>query len=150
MPRRTGQAQISSRSRTVGKARRAIEPPSDDRRPEVIVDFASREGLLFVILKNIGTRSGYHVTTRFDKLFRGLDGRKRISDIQLFRRLDFMPPGKEFTQFIDPLVAYFKRREPTKLTATITYRDRENRRFQEVITHDLRIYRDLGDMRISR
>ncbi|HET7875387.1 MAG TPA: hypothetical protein VFN71_07655, partial [Methylomirabilota bacterium] len=92
----------------------------------------------------IGARSAYRVSTRFDKPFHGLDGGKRISDLPLFRRVEFMPPGKEFTQFIDPLPAYLKRREPTRLTATMEYRDRDGHRFRERITHDLRIYRDLG------
>jgi hypothetical protein len=122
----------------------------DDRRPEVIVDFTSADGLLFVVLRNIGTRSAYKVTTRFSKPFRGLDGRKLISDMRLFRRLEFLPPGKEFSQLVDSLPAYFRRREPTRLTVTITYQDREARRYQDVIAHDLGIYRDLGYLRRSR
>jgi hypothetical protein len=124
--------------------------PDDDRRPEVIVDFACADGLLFVTLRNIGARSAYRVTTRFDKPFRGVDGSKRISDLSLFKRVEFIPPGKEFAQLIDPLPVYFRRREPTRLTATIEYRDREGRQFHESITHNLKIYRDLGTIRLQR
>jgi hypothetical protein len=59
------------------------------------------------------------VVTRFSKPFRGLEGRKLISDLRLFWRLDFLPPGKEFSQLVDSLPAYFRRREPTRLTVTI-------------------------------
>jgi hypothetical protein len=124
--------------------------PTDQRRPEVIVDFTCRDGLLFVILKNIGARSAYRVTTRFDKPFAGLGGEKPIAGLRLFRRLDFMAPGKEFCQLVDPLAVYMKRREPARLTATIEYRDREGGRFEDVITHDLRIYQDLGEIRLAR
>ena len=129
---------------------RRLPPPTDQPRPEVIVDFTCREGLLFVVLKNIGARSAYRVTTRFDKPFAGLGGRKPIADLRLFRRLEFMAPGKEFSQLVDPLALYLKRREPVRLTATITYRDREGCPFEDVITHDLRIYQDLGEIRLAR
>ena len=125
-------------------------PPPTQPRPEVIVDFTCRDGLLFIILRNIGARSAYRVTTRFDKPFSGLGGRKPIAALRLFKLLDFMAPGKEFCQLVDPLAAYLKRREPARLTATLTYRDREGGRFEDVITHDLRIYQDLGEIRLAR
>jgi hypothetical protein len=127
--------------------RRVSELPNDAPRPEVIVDFNSQDGLLFVTLKNIGERSAHNVTTRFDKPFHGLGGRKPISELQLFKRVGFMPPGKEFSQFIDPVAAYFRRREPYRLTASITYADGGGRRFMNTVTHDLRIFRDLGHIR---
>ena len=120
------------------------DSPLSLRRPEVIVDFQADQALLFVVLKNIGTRSAYRVITNFDQPFRGLGGKKCISTLQLFRYLLFIPPGKEFVQLVDPLGAYFTRREPSRLTATIAYEDREGQKFKDVISHDLRIYRDLG------
>lgn len=114
------------------------------RRPEIILDFQADQALLYVVLKNIGARSAYRVITKFDNSFRGLGGKKCISTLQLFRYLLFMPPGKEFVQLVDSLGAYFGRREPSRITATITYEDREGRKFEDVISHDLRIYRDLG------
>ena len=55
-----------------------------------------------------------------------------------------MHPGKEFIQRVDSIGAYFRRREPSRITATISYEDREGHKFKDVISHDLRIYRDLG------
>jgi len=51
-----------------------LEPTG--RRPEVIVDFHVERGLLFVMLKNIGSSSAYRVVTRFDQPFRGLGGQE--------------------------------------------------------------------------
>ncbi len=129
---------------------KSSQPAAGDQRPEVIVDFMAEEGLLHVVLKNIGARSAYRVTVEFDKPFNGLGGRKVISDLQLFRYLQFLPPGKEFRQFVDPVADYFKRGEPARLAATVRYTDREGQKFQEVIAHDLRIYRDLGYTRHVR
>jgi len=126
------------------------EPRDNAPRPDVIVDFSAPESLLYVGIKNIGARSAYRVVTTFDKPFHGVDGTKCITDLQLFRSLPFLPPGKEFLQFIDPLSAYFQRREPTRLRVTIRYADREGRKYEEIIPHDLRIYRDLGFTRCVR
>jgi hypothetical protein len=132
----------SKRSKAPGAS---PDPPlSPVRRPEIIVDFMADQALLYVVLKNIGTRSAYRVITNFDKPFRGLGGKKCISTLQLFRYLLFIPPGKEFVQLVDSLAAYYGRREPSRLSATITYKDREGQEFEDIISHDLRIYRDLG------
>jgi hypothetical protein len=114
------------------------------RRPEVIVDFAVDKGMLSVSLKNIGDGSAYRVRTLFDKPFYGLDGAKCISRMRLFREVAFMPPGKEFCQFVDMLGRYAKRKQPIKLKATVSYRDREGKRYQDAMAHDLRIYLELG------
>jgi hypothetical protein len=119
-----------------------------DRRPEVIVDFQVERGLLFVVLKNIGSSSAYRVVTQFDQPFRGLGGQKDITGMALFRAVEFLPPGKQFLQLVDPLSAYFTRREPLRLQATVTYSDRDGRQFEDVMAHDLQVYLDLGDVEV--
>jgi hypothetical protein len=119
------------------------------QRPEVIVDFAVEEGLLTVALKNVGFTSAYGVRTIFDKPFRGLGGEKSISGMRVFRRVDFMPPHKEYRQFIDRLQAYAKRKEPMQIQATVSYRDRDGNRYQETIMHDLRIFLELGQAKLT-
>ena len=114
-------------------------------RPDVIVDFLVDRGLLFVALHNIGGASAYEVVTRFDRPFHGLGGRKDLSRLALFRSLLFLPPGKQISQLVDHLDAYFQRDEPTRLTATITYVDRNGVRYKEVVPHNLEIYRDRAE-----
>ena len=126
-----------------------IETDRPARRPEIIVDFAVENGMLNVYLKNIGEGSAYRVRTVFDKPFYGLDGDKCISRMRLFREVAFMPPGKEFCQFVDILGRYAKRREPMLLKATVSYRDRDGRRYQDAMSHDLRIYLELGRARVA-
>ena len=125
-------------------------PAVAGRRPEVIVDFDVRDGLLFVSLENIGDGSAYDVTTRFEPPFRGLDGQKDIAGMNVFRRAEFMPPGKAFVQLVDPLAVYVSRQEPMRLSAAISYRDRQGCQYTDVINHDLRVYLDLGDMTVRR
>src|SRR5215469_12562248 len=110
------------------------------QRPEVIIDFTVEEGLLTVVLKNVGNTSAYRVRTLFDKPFCGLAGEKSISSMRLFRGVDFLPPQKEYRQFVDHLQAYAKRREPLRIKATVSYRDRDGNRYEETMLHDLRIF----------
>ena len=119
-------------------------------RPEVILDFTVEEGLLTIHLKNIGARSAYAVKTTFDRPFRGLDGRKCISEMRVFRNLEFMAPAKDLAQFVDVLANYARRKQPMRIAATISYRDREGKRYQERIVHNLRIYLELGQAKIVR
>jgi hypothetical protein len=122
----------------------------DSRRPEVIVDFDVVDGLLTIHLKNIGDRAAYAVKTTFDRRFHGLGGQKCISDMRLFRQLEFMAPGKDLSQFVDVLGNYAKRKEPMRITAVLSYRDREGNRYQDRIVHNLRIYLELGQAKIMR
>ena len=115
-------------------------------RPQVVVDFSVDDGLLFVTLRNAGSESAYRVTTRFDRPFRGLGGTTELSALRLFRRLEFLPPGKSFVQLVDPLAHYARRREPLRLAATATYVDRDGRRYEDVMRHDLRVYLELGEV----
>ena len=126
------------------------QPAADVPRPEVIVDFKCEEGVLFVVLKNSGQRSAYRVGAEFDKPLHGLGGTKCISELALFRRVEFMPAGKEFVQLVDPAAAWFRRRGPTRFAITVSYADREGHKYGERIIHDLKIYRDLGYSKIVR
>jgi hypothetical protein len=132
--------------RTPRTARQLPDLAATDRRPEIIVDFHVERGLLFVVLKNIGASSAYRVVTKFDHPFRGLGGKKDITEMALFRGVEFVPPGKQFLQLIDQASAYFGRDEPRRLKATVTYADRDGRKFEDVMPHDLQVYRDLGDV----
>ena len=119
------------------------------RKPEVIIDFIVEEGMLDVCLRNVGDSSAYRVRTVFDKPFYGLGGEKLISRMQIFREVAFMPPGKEFRQFVDVLGRYSKRREPMRLKATVSYRDRAGNRYEDTMAHDLRVYLELGRARLA-
>lgn len=133
--------------RRVPAERPAPDRPAPDQapRPEVIVDFTVDHGLLFVSLRNLGPASAYDVATRFDRRFHGLGGRKDMTALTLFQALPFLPPGKQIAQLVDAVDAYFRRHEPTTVTATLTYRDRDGRRFTDVVRHDLAIYRDAAE-----
>jgi hypothetical protein len=116
--------------------------PDDDL--DVIVDFEFDRGLLFVAVRNLGDRPALDVQTTFDKPFKGLGGAREIDRLRLFKRIRFLAPGREIRTLLDSTSAYFARKEPTVLTATVSYRTAAGERRRHSITHDLSIYRDLA------
>ncbi len=129
------------------KKKRSLRPFKEtkiSKRPEVIVDFILEQGLFFIAIKNIGPGSAHHISINFDQQFDGIDGRKTISDLPLFKSIGFMPPDKEIRTFLDKSDAYFSRQEPTKISLTVHYKDKRENSYSERITHNLAIYKELG------
>jgi hypothetical protein len=110
----------------------------------VILDVIFDRGLLFLVLANTGDRPAAAVRVKFGERFSGVGGSKRIDRLALFRKLEFLAPRKTIEVFLDRSASYFARGEPTRLTATVSWRTSEGKRRRTAIVHDLEIYRDLG------
>ena len=113
-------------------------------RPDVIVDFLFEEGALFVEIQNIGSQPATQVHVAFDPGFKGLGGAASISELPLFRNIEFLAPSRPIRTLLDSSAAYFARQEPERITATISYLDRSGREYSCSILHDLSIYRDIA------
>lgn len=112
--------------------------------PEVIVEFLFDRGLLSVSVRNIGTRAAAKVAVSFDRSFTGLGGSKEISSLPLFRNIEFLGPNREIVTLLDTSESYFKRDQPTRISARVSYLDADKRKYQATIDHDLEIYRELS------
>ena len=112
--------------------------------PEVILDVVFERGLLFLVVANIGERPAHRVRIRFEQPFTGIGGTRKMQRLALFRRLEFLAPGRSIEAFLDRSASYFARDEPTQLTAALSWRTPEGERRSSTIHHDLEIYRDLG------
>jgi hypothetical protein len=118
--------------------------------PRVIVDFDFEDGSLFVAVENISSLPVRDVRVEFSPPFRHAGGRREIGELELFRRLRFLAPGKRIRAYVDEASAYFERGEPTEVAAHIEYHTTSARhRHRHVVHHDLEIYRDLGYIRRS-
>jgi len=113
-------------------------------KPDVIVDFIFENGMLYIALINIGKAPACHVTVEFNREIRGVEGSKIISQMPLFRSLEFMPPQKKIVTFIDTSASYFQREQPSEIQSTITFKDRRGKSFVNRINHNLDVYRDIG------
>lgn len=127
-----------SRSRSVVK---------DHHVPEVIVDFEyDNRGLLFVTIQNIGFSSAYQTSIEFDSEITGIGGDKKLTDMSIFKSLEFLPPGKRIRIFVDTFLSYLNRRQPLILNVIISYSNKNKQKFREVIKHDLSIYKEIVDV----
>ena len=122
----------------------ALISKEEPARPEVILDFRFEQGLLYIALVNISAVPAYRVSVRFDKPFRGLGGECEVSSLRLFRRVEFLAPHKKIETLLDSSRAYFQRREPSAIKATVSFRDAAGKAHTREIVHDLRIYQDLS------
>ena len=111
---------------------------------EVIVDFIFDNGLLFISVENIGAKPAYKVSTKFDKEIVGVDGKKKISELALFKRIEFLPPQKQIKIFLDSSASYFSRNEPLIISAQISYENSRQKKYFNKIDHNLEIYKEIG------
>lgn len=112
-------------------------------RPDVIVEFVFDRGLLFVSINNIGDQPAVAVSVKFNKKIVGPDGKKEISALPLFKQIEFLGPRREIVTFLDASNSYFRRKQPTKIVAQVSYCDRQKQKYTTKINHDLEIYRAL-------
>jgi hypothetical protein len=111
---------------------------------DVYVDFIFDDGLIFILIKNNSSNPVFNVSVKFSSRLRGVNGLKEITSINLFKKIEFLAPQKEIRTFLDTSESYFSRKQPTKITTDIFYKDIQNKAHEVLIKHDLEIYRDIG------
>lgn len=135
--RKSAKGGTSSRSQTL---RGAVADPD----PYVIVDFIFDHGALFIAVENIGTRPAFGVHVEFSHRLMGVGGTVEVSALPLFSSLEFLPGGKKITAFLDSSESYFGSRQPTQITAQVSYMDAGGAPLRQTIRHNLEIYREIG------
>ena len=113
-------------------------------RPDVILEILFERGCFIISVNNIGNKPAVGVSVKFDKKIVGLDGRKEISALPLFKNIEFLGPRREIVTLLDASYSYFRRKQPTKISAQVSYSDCEDNKYKVTIKHDLEIYRDLA------
>ena len=117
----------------------------EEDRPEVIVDFEYENGLLFIVIENIGPDSAYDVSEKFDKSISSLQ-KSRISSLKIFKSLRFLPPRKKIRIFVDSYQSYIYNKQPLLIKVDIQFKNKMGKRFKNSILHDLSIYKDLMEI----
>jgi len=128
-----------ARSKSQAQRRAAADPD-----PYVIVDFVFDQGALFIAIENIGTRPAFGVRVEFSHKLMGVGGSVEVSALPLFSALEFLPGGKKITTFLDASESFFRSKQPTQITARISYKDAGDAKLTQTIRHHLEIYRDIG------
>jgi len=142
-PTFSGELMARSKSSKDTMSTEGKQPDAPKPAPGVIVDFVFDDGLFFISVRNIGAQPAYKVSTKFDHKILGLGGAREVSALPLFRNIEFLAPGREIRAFLDSSDSYFARKQPTKITAEVLYRDYYGDKHKVSIFHDLEIYREL-------
>jgi hypothetical protein len=135
----------------ISKNSRSTSNVKVHRVPDVIVDFEydsdSGGGFLFIIIQNIGLSPAYKISVKFDNEIIGITGvEKKLTDLSVFKCLEFLPPGKKIRIFVDTFLGYLIRKQPLILNTTIIYTSKDKQKFREAIKHDLSIYKEMIDV----
>ena len=128
----------------------AAERRRPPRKADVILDVEFEDGLLFLVLENIGFRPAHSVRVRFGGPLRGLGGQKRIDRLRIFRRLELLPPGRRIRIFLDRSALFFAREEPTEIEARVAWRTDDGSSRSRIVRHDLDAYRDFPYLEVPR
>ena len=117
---------------------------ADGRSPEdeVIFDVVFEDGLLFFELSNRSEGSVRRVTTQFRRPVLAPDGATDLALLQVFKKTEYLAPGKVIRVFVDSVTSYFSRKQPNFVHVALSWSRRGKNRTTK-ISHDLRIYRDL-------
>lgn len=112
---------------------------------DVYVDVEREDGLLFFVICNDGTSPATRVRITFDRPVIGADGLD-VTQLGAFSHLEFLAPNKRIRVFIDRSHAYFARRQRSAITMKLAWRAGKSS-LSSSITHDMRLYADLPDVR---
>ncbi|GKS67440.1 hypothetical protein YTPLAS73_09870 [Nitrosarchaeum sp.] len=116
------------------------------KNPNVIVDFECKDGMLFIVIENIGNDPAYDTLVKFNKKISGMQKTKNISSLRIFQQLKFLPPGKKIKMFVDLFQFYLASKQPMQIKTIIFFRNELKEVFQKSIQHDLSIYKDFVEI----
>ena len=123
-----------------------IRPP-EPGDPEVLLDVECLAGQLFLVLANVGCATAFDVKVEFKRPLWGVGGEVDVAGLRIFRRLPLLRPGKEVRVFVDTARELLQRKQPKIVRARVVYRSRSERWLGESFRHDLRIWKDFGEVR---
>jgi hypothetical protein len=109
----------------------------------VVVDVVFEGGLLFLELANLADRPALNVSCAFDPPLVDLEGRD-VSELALFRRVEFLGPGRRIRTLLDSSAGYFRRETTTRVTVAVEYERPDGSRGTTKVMHDLEIFRELA------
>ena len=117
-------------------------PTERTGEPDVLFDVVFEDGLLFFELSNHGSVPATRVTTKFGTPVIAPDSETDLTQLQVFRKTEFLAPGKTIRVFVDTVPSYFARKQPNFVRVSITWKQ-GRRALSTQISHDIRIYKDL-------
>jgi hypothetical protein len=109
----------------------------------VVVDVVIEEGVLYLELANLADRPALNVSCTFEPTLVDAQGRD-VSELALFRQVEFLGPRRRIRTLFDSSVGYFARKAPARLTVTVEYERPDGPRRSTQAAHNLEVFRELA------
>jgi len=113
------------------------------KKAVVIVDFEIDADSVFLVIKNLGAVPALNLKIRPSAPILGLEGKKDISKLSIFKKISYLAPLKEIKIFVDSYESFFRHLKEHSVRFKISYKNEKKKSFKMKINHDLRIYADL-------
>lgn len=98
------------------------------------------DGLLWLIVENVGDESAHRITVRFSRKLMGLGGDVEVSALPLFQDLGFLAAGKRHRIVLDRADRQLRGRRSHVFTAVVEFEDDRGRSHTTKQRHNLGIY----------
>ena len=109
----------------------------------IVVDFEIDAAMVFLSIRNTGDTAAINLKIKPSVPIIGLNGKKDLSELEIFKEISYMAPLKEFRIFVDSYDSFFRHLKKTQIGFNISYQDENDMSYKKKITHDLKIYSDL-------
>jgi hypothetical protein len=113
------------------------------KKAVVIVDFEIDADSVFLVIKNLGAVPALNLKIRPSAPILGLEGKKDIGTLSIFKKISYLAPLKEIKIFVDSYESFFRHLKEPSIRFKISYKSEKKKSFKMKIDHDLRIYADL-------
>lgn len=108
----------------------------------VVVDLVVEDGVIYVELANLADRPALNVRCSFDAPLSDVAGRD-ISELRLFRQVEFLGPRRRVRTLLDSLDGHFGRDGAARIAVSVEYDRPGEPRSATRVSHDLELYREL-------
>jgi hypothetical protein len=109
----------------------------------VVVDIVFEAGVLYLELANLADRPALNVRCRFEPPLVDLQGRD-VSELALFRGLEFLGPRRRIRTLLDSSSAYFARKAEARVEIAVEFERPDEPRRTTRVAHDLTVFRELA------
>ncbi len=111
----------------------------------VVLDVDYIDGVFELVLVNLGPGVAHDVRVEFSCPLVGVGGQFDMRELNLWKRLGTLRPGKEIRVFLDSAANVFRRGRRNSFTATVTWGTADTKQKAEY-RHDLEAYRGMPDI----
>jgi hypothetical protein len=114
-----------------------------DEKANLILDFELIDESIYIRFFNASNIEAIDVNVKFSQIIKGLRGTKNISGLNIFKKLNYFAPRKEFLIYVDEIDSFFVHLKNEIINIQIKYLTLSGKKTEKKITHHLGIYRDL-------